>query len=567
MISVGIHINKVGFFVVESSFHKDSLEIKGCHSQFFAPDSLKKEIVLFEYLQSLEEKYKNQPLRFCYHLPQSEVSNFSISLPFKEKFKILKTLPFEIEEKSPFSSKKVFYDARVSSIQNNSSKVVCFVTPENNVKDFLKRTKSLKNNPHLLSVEGAALANIVEDWKTHQLKKSKNQIYVYMGFGETTALFFNQGQLENVANIDWSLIPIIKQIEKKYKLSFQQAIDEFLEKSFVLCSDKDYKKDQVEFSNLIKKELQSLVQQLDLLNLSYNDDQTVVLDECLLFGPGAAIKNISAFLSTTSSYKFSKFKAEPHLGDLNLNNSKNQSLLVPLGLSLESFKRPPYTSVNFLHSIKKDTSLKFFNQWKTAFVTFGIALCLFFVFSFVRYQEAKSLSSKMEDIFIDYGRKIMFKRAGDVNIKTAEEYIDNKLKFKKLEKVIKAKTDKKSVMSQLADINQAIQLKTQWDLEITSLEIKDANVSIGGFIEKDYESQLRKNLETFSKSKITNLKPQSNNKTMPEAPDNKDNAKSIVPTKDSKTEADLKNKGLKDRYIENPTKIEFSYKFKIKGRR
>lgn len=502
MISIGIHTHLCGFEVVELTLENQSLQLKNSHRRVFEPDSTQQGVALIEHLQSLEKKYKNQPLRFCYSLPQNEVSSFFISLPFKEKFKILKTLPFEIEEQSPFNPHQVFYDARISSFQDKKSKILCFATPKNNVHNFVKTIKPIKTEPYLLSVEASALANMIEDWNLHKLKSEKNKLYIHIGFSETIVLFFHEGSLENISTIDWGLAPIIDKIVKKYKLSFEEAVEEFLTKSFVLSADKGFSKDQIQFSAIIKEELAGFIHQFNLLNISYSNNQVVNLDQCFLLGPGAAIKNLSAFLTMETSHSFSKVKSIPHLSSFDFSDSKNYSFSIALGLAMEGFKRAPHTAVNFLSFSKKESFMLFSKKIYTALGIGLIAAALLFGLSFIRHKETRSLNDKIDYIFKEYVRKIMFKKASEVDVDSVKDYLKNKTEIRKIEKIINQKIQKTNAIQILETLSRDLQVKKAWDLKLTYFKIDSSKLFIQGELKASFLAEFKNILKNLSQSEL-----------------------------------------------------------------
>lgn len=540
MISIGIHAYSYGFAVVELAFKDQSFQLINSYQRVFEPDSVQQGLALLEHLKTLEKKYKDQSLRFCYGLTQNQVSSFFISLPFKEKFKILKMLPFEIEEKSPFDSKDVFYDARISFLQAKSSKVICFATPKNNVESFLQNVKSLQTEPYLLSVEASALANIIEDWHTHHVKSKQNELYIHVGFSETMVLFFHEGSLENVFTIDWGLHPIFSKIIKKYKLSLEETMEEFLTKSFVLSSDKGFSEDQIQFSKLIKEELSSLVQQLNLLNIFYSNNQPASFEHCFLLGPGAAIKNISAFLSMETPYSFSKLSSIPHLSSFDFSNPKNHSLSIALGLAMEGVKRTPYAATNFLHSFKKESFMLFS---KKIYRTLGA--CLIFAFllgglSFIRHKEIYRLNEKMDVLFNKYVRKIMFKKSSEVDIASVKSYLKTKKDTRKIEKTINKKIQKTSAIKTLANFSQGLKVQPAWGLKITYLKIEPTLAFIQGHLKASFEKEFKESLSSLSKSSPKVWKGFDEKTPLPQAHQTKEEFKD----KKSASKMDKKNKSF-----------------------
>ena len=111
MISIGIHIGRSSVCFSGLSLKGGKPELHFIEERLFEDsDSEKKKLLLISsQIKSIEEKHKGKSLRFCYGLSQNLVTSFLVETPFKEKFKILKTLPFEIEDKTPFRSDQIFF--------------------------------------------------------------------------------------------------------------------------------------------------------------------------------------------------------------------------------------------------------------------------------------------------------------------------------------------------------------------------------------------------------------------------------------------------------------------------
>ena len=563
MISIGIHIHSYGFNIVELSLNGGSLKIENNYSHIFASQSQEehKQITILEHLKTIEEKYKNEPVRFCYGLSQSQVSSFSIALPFKEKFKILKTLPFQIEDKSPFRYDKIFYDGRITKIVNNHSHVTCFVTPESNVHEFLKFSESLKTKPYLLSVEGAALANIINGWRYDFSKKIhgiNNCFYIYLGFQESIVLVFKEGYLDSISNIEWGASSIIEEMAKRYKLSFEKSIDQFFEKSFILTSRKGFTKEQVFFSDLIEKKMAALIHKLKLLKLSLETESKIKFEESVILGPSSVIKNLSAYLSAETSFNFSRFKNLQDLKTFNLSEDKNQNLLIPIGLAMEGLKKPPYTGVNFLHSLDKQKFQLIPKKWKSAFMGFAMGLFLFSIYILIRNQEGQNLADKMQNIFVDYGKKIALLKESQVSVDKVKDYLKSKESLVEIEELIQKKVSKDSPIDRLKLLTETIAVESSWELKITFLKIKDKNISIKGQIHKEFVSTLKEKLQKISKNKIKELKEE-NLKGLKKMEVKKEEEAKSQNRENGLPESQNQTEEGKDLNLEN-----FSYEFEIK---
>ena len=381
MLSVGIHITKNSAHFVGLSIEGTKPKIQFIEEHFFTDQKEEAEKALFisSILENIYKNNKGEALRFCYGLSQNIVTSFLVRFPFKEKFKIIKTLPFEIEHQTPFQSSKVFFDARICKIKDQKeSHSVCFVTPEENVQKFIHFKEKLYKKPYLLSCEASALANVLEYWNkplSQAQKAASHPFYLYLGAENSQILFYREGHLEQIFVLDWSIGPIIKDMEKSYKLKTEKALEEFFEKSFILTSEKGFSKEQIFFSNLIKKKLPPLMRQIRLLKMSFETEQKISIEKLFVFGPGSMIKNLSAFLTAETSLTFSKLRSLELFPSLNL--LEKSSALIPLGLSLEGLKRVPYEGLNFLKSTNKEPLSLFPKVWRKRV---SLAFLVFFLF-------------------------------------------------------------------------------------------------------------------------------------------------------------------------------------------
>lgn len=535
MLSIGIHIEDRCLTATAVSLKNHKFSLEDNFSIPFSPQSEEKAkyLELVEALKPLQEKYKNQLVRLCFALPQSEVSCFASSFPFSEKFKIMKTLPFEIEENTLFQLDNVFFDGRISSIERNgSSQVISFVALKENVKNFLSPLKQLKIEPYLLSTEGSALASLVEEWIkiSRPTAAISSQIYLHLRLKSSQALFFEMGKLKDLFHFNWNYGVILEEMEKKYKLNFKDAHEQFMERAFVLTEKKGFTKEQVFFSDMIQKHLKPLIKELELHKLSVESKKDVQFKEIFLMGPGAVIKNLSAFLSLKLSLTAYRMQPVESLFPFKKENLDN---LISLGLALEGLKRPPYTGLNLIHSLKSSKKKLFGTQW----LTIGLIFLILTVYSFMRNQETKNLSDKMHGVFMEYGKKIAFIKESRLSKDKIRNFLEEREKNQSNREKIKTLLATAGPMNHLKTLTvQLNELGEKGKLKITSMEIDERKIHIQGFISESFLSQL--------KSKLTDLSEEDSLKDL-------SNQKKNEVTSPSK---ELKNKGGNDSKEIPPTK-------------
>ncbi len=523
MISIGVHIRQDSVCFAGAGLKGGRPQLEFIEELFFDSSSSpeEKELFISRHIEKIAERRKEENVRFCYALSQSSVTGFLIEFPFKEKFKILKTLPFEIEDKTPFRADKVFFDARICGIKDKSkSSALCFVTPEENVKERLARDYLSKNPPWLLSSEGSALANLLESWNK-PLSQAQNptgrSFYIYLGAQNSQILLYKDGHLNHLSVLDWSVAPIIEEMMKVYNLSAQKAWEEFFGKSFILAETKGWTKEQVFFSNLIKKRIHLLTPALNLLKMSLETEKGISISEAVLFGPGSVIKNLTAFLTSEISVPCSRLRALPDFPDFPLESQVSSG--VAFGLALEGLKSSPYQGLNFLQSMRKEAFPLFSKKWRKAELMGLLCFLIFSVYALVRHQESSKILGSIQPVFVDYGKKIAYLEEDRISGEAIQSFLDKEREKTKDEQLAQSELDLPNPMDHLQRIVQKIGPASQWNLTVQYLKAEDEKVEIKGLVNRLSSEKLKSLLQSLAQGAFEDHSSQSGG---PLAGDNKE---------------------------------------------
>ncbi len=528
MLSIGICVRERRLSIAELLLKGQSLELKGAYELPFdgGSDLERNRVMLVQRLRELREKFKGEGVRFCFGLPQSQISSFPLAFPFKEKFKILKTLPFELEEKSPFPPETALFDARISQITDKGGcRALCFAALKESADGFLQLLKAAGLSPHLLTAEGSALANLIEGgakcafFPAGRRGSKAPALYLYLGLYESAALFFRGGALESVFAIDWGASAIISKMRERYHLGFEEALKEFFDKSFILTEQKGWTKEQAVFSRLIKSELAVLIPKIRLLELSLKTRSEGEIQEAAVFGPGSAVKNLSAFLSEELSLNFSRLRDLPKLPGLDLSDPKSHLFLIPFGLAVEGLKKAPYSGLNLIHSLKKPEAISLFpKSVRPALMALGAALFVWTAYSFLRDRESRWLADQIHSVFVSYGKKIALMRESQVDIDSVRDFLRDQKALAKNESLIKERISGPGPMDWLQTLTKGMDPKPEWDMRIAYLKLKDQKVSLAGEISGPYLEALKLRLQSLAKGPLEGFQPPKRSpQSLPEA--------------------------------------------------
>lgn len=556
MLSVGIHIETSALNVASLSHKNHTLTLKDSFSIPLTSksDEATRQLELVQALKQVQEKYKNQVVRLCFALPQNQLSCFTSTFPFSEKFKILKTLPFEIEDKTLFQAKDVFFDGRISAFKNGTSQVVTFLSLKENVHQFLAPLKHLKMKASLLSSEGAALANLAEELsKKERAKRTQRaQIYIYLGLNSSLALFFQKNALKTLFHLNWNYEVILKEMEEKYKLTKEQALEQFTERAFVLTEKKGFTKEQVFFSNLIQDHLKPLIQEIELHRLSVESKETTPFENIFIMGPGAVIRNLSGFLSFKLSLPVARAKSlESKAGFQKLT----PQALVALGLAMEGLKRPPYTGLNLIQSLQKSNKKLFSARW---IAVAGIFLSLL-IYSFVRSQKTQELANKAHEVFAVYGKKIAFIKESRLSTDKIKSFLNERQKNSRQIERVKEALFRPGPMDHLKKLTAELKnIAEKGDLKINHLKIEEREIRIKGFIDKDLLSLFQLKLSQLGEARsFKNLLSREKQAETSDKPPEESQKESLNSNKDLSTATEMRKPLLGN---QNPDSLKGSHR-------
>ena len=138
-----------------------------------------KELVTLSHLKSLIDVYKDRDVKYIFCCPQNEISVHTLHFPFKERYKIKKSLPFEIEDKlALFSKQNLISDIKIISRSEKSASVLVFSSFRENIVKLIETLGKMGIQPFIVSCEASAVSNLFEkkpDKRSDKNKKHKNQ--------------------------------------------------------------------------------------------------------------------------------------------------------------------------------------------------------------------------------------------------------------------------------------------------------------------------------------------------------------------------------------------------------
>lgn len=504
MKSLGIDIGSSSIKIVEINSNNKGIQITRFMEHTLSVNTIQSEsdsqLEIIEFLRTIASSYDPQNTTFVVGMGQDKVSVRNKIFPFTERLKIIKSLPFELEEELPFSNDTAIYDAKVIHHSGSTAEVLACATPKNRIQKVLDLMQDSNIDLSILSAEGLAYANCFEKWfesipnlpatqvAIDESQRPERLIHVHVVIGHTRTLVcaVENNQLIGTRCILWGGKNIIDSIVKRYEIPAIEAIKEMQTKAFILPSKEGASYDQIVFSDTVSLPVKELARELQISILEFKSEFNGHIQSVGLTGGVSGILNIHAFLTQMLDLPVNKLNV---LQNFHTTFEKTPAIDakigVALGLAIEGLKKPRNPALNFLRGefAKQNTHLKaFWDQWGFSLQIAATAFVLFFAYSSARTQLSLSLADRTGETL-----KVQAKAVAKLPVKSQNEngvkkYIrEQKTRITEL-KTLSNLAHMNSAMDVLKKINDAIPAKNIITLDVKKINVIEDQAEIEGVV-------------------------------------------------------------------------------------
>lgn len=529
MKSVGIDIGSHSIKVVELNSGSKGLNVSAFYQHKFSQNAqADHNIEAIEFLRELVGRYDNSSTKFCIALRSDRVALRSKFFPFNERIKILKSLPFELEEDIPFSTDNAIFDAKIIKFVGAGAETIACAAPKHHIQNALQLASDCGFSPGILSEEGIALANLTEGWgeiptiaaAPHSLigeveeKPAKNiRLVLNMGHQRTIVTAYDGQQLIAVRSILWGGKNIVDAVAKKYSIPHIEAAREVENKAFILTTKQGASFDQVSFSDTISSSVREMVRDLQLTLLELKAEHNATIVEAQITGGASQVINLGAFLTQMLEIPVNKLETLSRFPNSFVEkNAMNEAFMgIALGLALEGIKKPRNPALNFLRgefAIENHNFKNFMDRWTPSLKVLGGVIVVLFAYTLLRESVALSLADRTTDALKDQAKQSAGLKGKKANEAAIKKFIKEKKRIATELRNLEGLTSMNSAMDILNKISTAAPAKGAINLEVKNLAIEDSRVFIEGYVKSPKEmTLLQQALTNLSVSgKVTNQK-------------------------------------------------------------
>lgn len=503
MKTVGIDIGSYSIKVVEVAGSKNGIQIVDFYEHVLGQNPAHDaQLEIVEFLRGLAEKYDPAKTKIICGLRQERVSVRTKLFPFADKIKILKSLPFELEEEVPFATEDAIFDNKIIRTRGKLTETLAVATPKQRVREVLSLFKDTGLELSILSPEALAFANCSENWSSAPLtdanfrieeaptKELKHvQVQLILGHTKTIVCVFENQKIIDIRTILWGGKLISEAIAAKYEIPLVEAIKELNNKGFVLPSKDSASYDQIVFSDVIMSVLKELGKELQITLIEIKADLNAVVEKIEVTGGVANIKNISAVLTQMTDHPVNRLETLRLFSNLPFEVSKisESKIGIALGLAIEGFKKPRNPAVNFLRqefAKQVNAAMVFWKNWGSTLQLAGAAFVVFYLFAAFRESSTEALIQKADVALKAQGKSVAQLSGKQNNEAGVKKYIKEKKKQILDAKVLSRFLQMNSAIEIVKKITESSPSREQIQMSVKNLKIQGDIVFIEGIVGK-----------------------------------------------------------------------------------
>lgn len=503
MRSIGIDIGSYSIKIAELMQTKKGVQITALHEHVLGQNpAFDPEFEILEILRGLAVKYDPTSTKFVVGLRQEFITQRVKTFPFTDRQKVMKSLPFEMEEETPFSIDNAVYESKAVQTMGSFSEVLAMVAPKAKIADAIARFQGYNIKVTVLSSEGMGIANLVEAWTEAppaepappaSLDEENKPIrplrlLIHIGHTRTHVSAFFKDRLVSSRTLLWGAKSVAEAISKRYEIPFVEAMKEMTTKAFVLLAKEGASYDQIIFSDTIAKQLKELTREMRLALLDVQSELSGEVTIAEITGGGAQIINLGPYLTTQLELPVNQFRWSTRFSSVaEIPVGLDFSGGLAVGLAIEGYKKPRNPALNFRRgefALQNESSALFWETWGGTLKLGAAIFAVAFVYTNIRDSLAFSLTEVTAETLKTQAKTVAGLNPKQANEAGVRKYIKNERDRIKETQALLGVMKMSSALEVLKQLNDALPPKTELTVTVKKLFIEDEQVTFEGTVKQ-----------------------------------------------------------------------------------
>jgi general secretion pathway protein L len=517
-IDVGSFSVKVS--VVDSTKKGLNLERFSEHI-FMTTNPFDRNLEVIEFLRKELGGEDKLQTRFVCSVPQDLVSIHTKIFPFKDRLKIFRSLPFELEEDTPFNPEDTIFDGRIVRFESAQAEVLACACPKDTVKKYLQLMLDSGITPNLLTPEGIGFANHFERWvepiptvavindpslpSDLPIPPRSCQAVLNIGHTKTLLLILENTKLVDIRSISWGGENIAKVIQDKYSITYPEAIKQLQGNSFILTNTEGATPDQIYFSGIIAGVVNEVVRELRLVLMEIQATTNVEIGSISMTGGVSRLPNLGPYLTQGLELPVNKISLLNNYPNTLFEKSAWNDAVsgTAIGLAIEGLRKPRNPFVSLLRgdfAVQSHAIKNFVEAWGTSLRFAAIAIVVLYVYANFRESMALSMVEKADVVMKDQAQALAHLKGSKASEAGIEKFISQKRKMVREVRELESILGMNSALEILRKVNDAAPGRSTVRMEVRQFSVKDTNVHIEGYVNTAKDSDmLQQSLRNLAK--------------------------------------------------------------------
>lgn len=524
MKSVGIDIGSYRIKVAEVESHSKSVALTNYFEIALNPQPGQDiTIARIEALREVLSRYPQSSYKVVVGLRQEFVSVRLKTFPFRERHKLLRSIPFELEDEVPFDASESVFDARVVRYRGRGAEVLAVVSPKAPVQELINLTYDAGLDPDIISVEGLAIANLLEAWQdtppeasAETLKEEASPddnassepatLLLDIGHSRTVSAVMQGGRLVSSRSFYFGGQEMIEAIRKRYDIPYHEAVKALEERGFVLTSSEGATQDQKIFSEVITGALQRLVDDLRLNLLDLRSQYGIRVSQIGLLGGVSSLINLTPYLTSRLELPVNLVRPVsvfPRV-DFTIGDAEDRRSLVAFGLALEGLRKPRYPAINLRRgefAKESESPQMLWQRWKRTVQFAAACVVALYVYAYVKEDLARRADEIAQEAMVQQAKDSGLPK-NQLNISGIERHLREKRRdIRDRQTLVKMKSYNGG-LDVLDNISKGIPGQDRLNVDVRRFYLLENKLSIEGLANRREDTtQLRNSLRSLAADK------------------------------------------------------------------
>lgn len=452
------------------------------------------ELEQLELLQNIKEQYKNQDIQYVFSLNQTKIAYRLKTFPFTDRIKVLKALPFELEEDLPFSIENAIWDARFIKITGLETEVLAASVTQNYLNKTMEILSPLGFPIEALIPAGAGLHSViaspfevtlkeathVQDEQVHEQKSLS--LLLDIGHQTTTVNIYHHSEWIGSSVILWGGAHLTKTLASRYDIDLAEAEKWLTTKGSILLNLQNANYDQLVFSETITLELQQLIREIRLIKLGYESQFNGDVKKIDITGGVSQLINIHPYLTQNLDVVVNPiFFLDRYAHSPLIDQSLAARCAVVIGIGIEALKKRHQPHYQFLKGPWARRNRDFEKLWtlvKEPVIWGGSLIIALMIWSNLKLSATQSLNEVIDEQLKTAGQVIANLGPKQANQKQIQQFITKAKALAKERKLLQQALQEPSALDWLQKISDQLPEHKSLSYQVNEISLQNQTARI-----------------------------------------------------------------------------------------